>query len=1076
MKGQIAYRQFPTILLAFLVCNALFVGFMSRSPEIFAPDPATPSPANLEGRGRLTGQSAKLSETHVREAYGQLPLSFEMNVGQTDDRVRFLARGAGYSLFLTGQEAVLSLRQGGSVDEARNDRNETQNVLRMRLMGANKASAVTGEDEQEGKSNYFIGNDPSTWRTNVAHYGKVRYAQVYDGVDQVYYGNQGQLEYDFVLAPQADYQQIRLSFDGVRQHRLDQSTGELVLTLPEGNEVRQKRPVAYQEIDGAKRAVTANYVVRGKQEIGFVVGEYDLTKPLVIDPVLVYSTYLGGSDIDQGNAIAVNSAGNAFVTGLTNSTNFPTLNPIQSTKASTTTAFVTKINAAGSALVYSTYLGGNGNDQGLAIAVDAAGNAYVTGVVRSTNFPTVGPIQAVMGGVGDVFVTKINVAGSALVYSTYLGGSQYDQGAGIAVDSASNAYVTGSTRSTNFPTAGPIQAANAGFDDAFALKVNAAGSALVYSTYLGGSPKHEILGFSDFGQGIAIDSSGNAYITGRTYSTNFPTASPIQAANAGSGDVFVTKINAAGSAFLYSTYLGGSGSDGALGIAVDSSGSAYITGLTSSTNFPTATPIQPANGGSGDAFVTKINAAGSALVYSTYLGGNGSDEAHGIRVDSSGNAYIIGITSSTNFPTAGPIQAANGTNTDAFVMKISDGAAPTPTPTPTPTPAGQWQPVVLTAQQVDQLKAWTLGGRTFVYVKPKFPDAGYRIAAWGTPSRTANDFTVNASVEKFTGSSIQAVVTTAQIYDLGPLTNGTYNFNFRTSGTLSKSLQFTVGGTAPPPNPIDNQMQFVRQQYLDFLNREPDAPGWAFWTDNITKCADPARRPASQTEAVCISRQRETTSAAFFISPEFQNTGYFVLRVFRGSLGRFPFFGGSVPVDNSKDEFTRDHATVSSGIVVNNQLDPAVINANKQAFVNQFVGRAEFLAIYGALGNAQYVDKLFQTTAVTPTPAERTALINGLTNMTETRASVLFKIVDGTQTGAGGALTFQTRYGQVFYQQQFNPAFVQMEYFGYMKRDQDEAGYAFWLNKLNAYPSFVEAEMVLAFISSPEYRARFGQP
>jgi len=337
---------------------------------------------------------------------------------------------------------------------------------------------------------------------------------------------------------------------------------------------------------------------------------------------------------------------------------------------------------------------------------------------------------------------------------------------------------------------------------------------------------------------------------------------------------------------------------------------------------------------------------------------------------------------------------------------------------------------------------------------------------------------VDASVEKFTGTSIQAVVTTAQIYDLGPLPVGVYNFNFKTSGTLSKTLQFTVSSAAPPPNPIDDQRQFVRQQYLDFLNREPDGPGWDFWADNITKCSDPARRPPLQTETECVSRQRETTSAAFFISPEFQNTGYFVLRVYRGSLGRFSYFGGSVPVDNNKDEFTRDHAMVSAGIVVNNQLDVGVINANKQAFVNQFVTRAEFLAIYGGMNNDQYVDKLFQTTGVTPTASERSELVNGLgPSGSETKASVLFKIVDGTQTVAGGALQFQTRYGQVFYTAQFNPAFVQMEYFGYMKRDPDDAGYAFWLGKLTQFGgNFVNAEMVLAFISSPEYRARFGQP
>jgi RHS repeat-associated protein len=385
-----------------------------------------------------------------------------------------------------------------------------------------------------------------------------------------------------------------------------------------------------------------------------------------------------------------------------------------------------------------------------------------------------------------------------------------------------------------------------------------------------------------------------------------------------------------------------------------------------------------------------------------------------------------------------------------------------------------WEPVVLNAGEVE-IRTWTLQGRTYAYVKLLFPNAGYRVADWGQPVKSGNDFSANAVVEKFTGASVQAVKTTTQIYDLGPNSPGNYSVAFKNSGVVVETLQFNVSGAAPLPNPIDDQRQFVRRQYLDFLNREPDVPGWDFWTDNITKCSDPDRRPPSQTEAQCISRQRETTSAAFFFSPEFQNTGYFVLRVYRGSLARYPFFGGSNPADPNKDEFTRDHAAVSAGIVVNNQLDPSVINANKQAFVNQFVTRAEFLAIYGSLNSQQYVDKLFETTGVSPTADERSALITGLTNNSETKATVLFKIVDGTLTGPGGILTFQTTYGKAFYDQQFNQAFVQMEYFGYLRRDPDDAGYAFWLDKLNHFGNFVDAEMVLAFISSPEYRERFGQ-
>jgi uncharacterized repeat protein (TIGR01451 family) len=387
----------------------------------------------------------------------------------------------------------------------------------------------------------------------------------------------------------------------------------------------------------------------------------------------------------------------------------------------------------------------------------------------------------------------------------------------------------------------------------------------------------------------------------------------------------------------------------------------------------------------------------------------------------------------------------------------------------------KWLDISLINAQIT-LKAWTVGGRTFVYVMPKFPEAGYRVNNWGQTLRDGNDFSVNALPEWYTGASTPAVKTTAQIYDLGPLAPGNYNFIFKNWGAAVKTLAFTVSANPPDPNAIDDQRQFVRQQYLDFLHREPDAPGWDHWTGEITQCTtDPSKRLPGESEAECIVRKRANTSAAFFLSPEFQNTGYFVLRVYRGSLGRMPYFGGSVPADNAKDEFTRDHGAVSAGIVVNNQLDQTVMYANKQAFVNQFVTRADFQSVYGSLDDEHYVDKLFQTTAITPTASERQALINGLGTGNETRASVLFKIVDGRIEDGG--LVVQTRYGQLFYDQQLNPGFVQMEYFGYMKRDPDDAGYAFWLAKLNQYGgNFVDAQMVLAFISSPEYRARFGQP
>jgi uncharacterized repeat protein (TIGR01451 family) len=385
-----------------------------------------------------------------------------------------------------------------------------------------------------------------------------------------------------------------------------------------------------------------------------------------------------------------------------------------------------------------------------------------------------------------------------------------------------------------------------------------------------------------------------------------------------------------------------------------------------------------------------------------------------------------------------------------------------------------WDAIALTAVQAE-IKAWTSGGTTYAYLKLLFPNAGYRVANWGQATRSGNDFTADATVEKFTGGSVQAVTTTAGIYDLGALAPGSYKFTFNNSGNLVKTVAFSITAPPFPANTNDSAREFVKQQYLDFLNREADQAGEDFWTDNIAKCADPARRPAGQTEAQCTLRQRETTSGAFFLSPEFQYTGYYVLRMYQGVLGRQP----------KLSEFLPDAQFVGNGIVVNGGLSAAKINQNKADLAAQFVNCtdaakyrcAEFKAIYDGLTNQQYVDKLFETTGVNASAGDRTALVYGLNGAMETRATVLQKVVDGVTVLGEGNQQFTTTYGHDFYDQQFTKAFVQLEYFGYMKRDPDEAGYNFWLGKLNQFGgNFVNAEMVLAFISSPEYRARFGQP
>jgi hypothetical protein len=634
-------------------------------------------------------------QAKVAESYGKLPLSFEANDGQADGRVKFLSRTSGYAIFLTGDEAVLAFGrkkaknaapkgasrfEGAAVSLKRYPdtnlnpatlQSMTGSVLRMKLRNANPAAKIAGTDKLAGTSNYFIGNDPEKWRTNVPTYRKVKYEGIYPGVDLVYYGNQRQLEYDFIVAPGADPRRIAFDVSGANRIHRD-GHGDLVFKTGE-DETRWHKPVAYQEKDGSRQLVAAHYAITDTNRVGFEVAKYDASRPLYIDP-LIYSTYLGGSGYDYGSSIAVDTTGIAYVTGGTYSTDFPIVAPLQSTGGGTyEDVFVSKLNPAGSALIYSTYLGGSGDDIGYGIAVDGAGNAYVTGRTASTNFPTMNPLQAANGGGANAFVAKIDATGATLVYSTYLGGSAFDFGSGIAVDGAGNAYVTGDANSADFPTVNPLQPIyGGGGSDAFVSKVNPAGAALVYSTYLGGSG-------NDQGNSIAVDSAGNAYVTGPTLSLDFPTMNPLQPSyGGGESDAFLSKLSPTGSELIYSTYLGGSGIDNGNGIAVDSAGNAYVTGWTTSTNFPTtpgAFQTVCNNGRTScdtfsDVFVSKLNPSGSALVFSTYLGGTADDYGLGIAVDSAGDAYVAGWTKSHDFPKRNAFQGYKAIS-DAFVSKLN---------------------------------------------------------------------------------------------------------------------------------------------------------------------------------------------------------------------------------------------------------------------------------------------------------------------------------------------------------------------------------------------------------------------
>ncbi|MBI2926489.1 MAG: SBBP repeat-containing protein, partial [Verrucomicrobia bacterium] len=704
--------------------------------------------------------SGELSRPLIESSLGRLPLSFEVNDGQVEPEVRFLARGKGCRLLLTETEAVLEMRSAGCLPADRQAgglRNETPAsesavepahskgfaedtrvsmecggstplslsaqpthslLLRMKLVGANPAVRVAGVEELPGKVNYFIGNDRTEWRTNIATFAKVRYEQVYPGVDLVYYGNEGQLEYDFIVAPGAVPAVVRLSFAGTEQVQVD-AEGDLFLHA--GNsQLRWRKPVAYQVVDGSRREIRCRYVLsdgagearhrnqpdgvhgihriasandRGGGEgdsvnsvnsvspsigsrqsalrnspplVTFEVGAYDRTEPLLIDPVLVYSTFFGGSANDDAVSIAVDGDGSVIFCGTTGSTNLSTANALQPALKGDVDFYVAKLNPAGTALVYSTYIGGAAknpeapaaSDLSNGLALDAQGNVYVVGKTRSLDFPTVNPLQPEYAGgtafgSGDAFVLKLKSTGDELLYSTYLGGSGDDVGASVAVDKDGNAYVTGLTGSPNFPIKNAAQARYGGDpNDVFVAKLSPDGSALVYSTFLGGGDR-------EASPAIAVGAAGYAYVTGMTHSFDFPTKNSLQSAH-GEGsskpeppdiflgdpwDVFVTKLTPDGSALVFSTYFGGQGTDGGTAIALDGAENILVTGYAYSDGLATPGAFQQnISEGRPDAFVAKFDTSGAKLHFFTYLGGNAEDIGNAIVLDAAGQIHLAGYT------------------------------------------------------------------------------------------------------------------------------------------------------------------------------------------------------------------------------------------------------------------------------------------------------------------------------------------------------------------------------------------------------------------------------------------------
>jgi hypothetical protein len=669
---------------AVVLATPLALGIMAPAapthtalPSFVAFEGVFPS-GNDDSRGRPLTEAGEPIGDHplVDALYGKLALSFEANEGQADSSADFVAHGSGYTLLLSAGDAMLSLPQPRAPSAAVSTLEQPPSVLRLQLKleGADQHPQGSGEDVLPGTVNYFGGNDPSQWRTGIPTYAQVRYQEVYPGVDLVLYGRQGQLEYDFVVDPGIDPRLIRLGFVGAEQVELD-AAGDVVLHVP-GGQLRQAAPVIYQDGPEGRQKVAGGYALDDVGNLGFAVGAYDPTRPLIIDPILTYSTFLGGSETDTGFGITVDPAGNAYVTGAAVSANFPTTPGAfhQTFDGRGEAMFVAKLNAAGTALVYSTFIGGTGIEfGGRAIAVDAAGDAYVTGTSSSDDFPTTtGALHRTRSGPNDAFVIKLNPTGTALVYSTFLGGT--GAGLGIALDSASNAYIVGNAGS-DFPTTPGAFLRTFGFGATFVAKLNPTGTALVYSTFLRGSRSNTDVG--DFGNGIAVDAADNAYVTGAAGSADFPTTPGALQRTCrncvdGGTDAFVTKVNSTGTALVYSTFLGGSSFDHGDSITLDTDGNAYITGDTGSSDFPTTPGAVQRTffGGDRDAFAAKLNSTGTKLVYSTLLGGsNSQDTGQGIAVDKAGNAYITGFASGANFPTT--LGAIRRSSSGTFVAKLS---------------------------------------------------------------------------------------------------------------------------------------------------------------------------------------------------------------------------------------------------------------------------------------------------------------------------------------------------------------------------------------------------------------------
>ena len=605
------------------------------------------------GSGQTPLPAAPAQKTTMTNMSGATPLYFIANEGQMNARALYYARTPGYTLWLTAEGLVFDLFEKTAKGEA------ARSFSKMMFLGANKNIEIAAADPAEYKVSYFLGRDEADWKTGISTSKAVLYKNVYDGIDLRVYGTEKQVEYDWIVAPGADPGRIRVAYSGSDQARLN-ADGDLVVETSTGR-IIQRRPVSHQTIDGRKIAVASAFRALPDGSFGFSLGAYNPRHALTIDPLVhAYSTYLGGHNMESSTNLVVDGKGAMYVRGLTYSGDFP---PEMGTQPRQD-IFVTKLSPDGASLVYTAFFpAGRYFSFTKGLFVDSKGFAYVAGQTNSSKFPLKNPFQSAFGGITDGFVLKLSKDGQSLLFSSYIGGNRDDVCASVSADATGAIYIGGATRSYDFPTKRAFRSKHGGYVDAFAAKVAPGGSSLVYSTYLGGS-------HSDQCFEMAVDSAGSAVLVGVTSSPNFPVKSGFQKTiGGGAGDGFIAKLTPKGDGLIYSSFMGGSGSDAFYDVAVGGDGAVYVTGNTNGT-FPVKNPFQVKRKGQTDAVVVKTASNGKSVVYSSYLGGGGQETAYGIAVDESGAAYVVGHTTSVNFPLKSPFRATPNGSAEAFLTIV----------------------------------------------------------------------------------------------------------------------------------------------------------------------------------------------------------------------------------------------------------------------------------------------------------------------------------------------------------------------------------------------------------------------